>query len=171
MNSLIKRNKNIIGNTHVNIKNRKIITSTSNNSVPDKKRLVLSTNNIPNDLIKFKDEKKLENKIKKSEDKQNRLTVSKNCWYVLQITCKGNIGYKKGIIQIYDSDKKNLIFPIVKLPNIIYTNLEKIDTIESLNKLKEFNLYFKTGDYNWIHLISENLDFTNNIKKVKPNTG
>ena len=166
MNSLIKRNKNIIGNTHVNIKNRKIITSTSNNSVEDKKRLVLSTNNIPNDLIKFKDEKKLENKIKKSEDKQNRLTVSKNCWYVLQITCKGNIGYKKGIIQIYDSDKKNLIFPIVKLPNIIYTNLEKIDTIESLNKLKEFNLYFKTGDYNWIHLISENLDFTNNIKKV-----
>jgi hypothetical protein len=97
--------------------------------------------------------------------------VKKNSWYKLNVKLYESTPYKKGILKIVDENKDNLVCPSIRLPNILFSNRDKVDSVEELDELREFNIHFKTGDYNTIHVYSVNLDIIDkNITLVSNNT-
>lgn len=93
----------------------------------------------------------------------NKYNIVKNNWHKMNVILNNSKEYKKGLIKIFSGSEKDQIFPVLKLPDIIFTKLNKINNIEELNKLLEFNIYFKTRDAPMIQTYSINL----NIKIVK----
>lgn len=93
----------------------------------------------------------------------NRYNVIKNNWHKMNVILVNNKENKKGLIKILNGTAKEQIFPAIKLPDIIFTKLNKINDIKELNNLLEFNIYFKTKEINVIQTYSINL----NIKTVK----
>ena len=95
----------------------------------------------------------------------NRYTVAKNSWYEMTIKIAPGTPYKKGLIKILEGDGKVLAFPIIKLPNIIYSNLDKVDKLEDLNRIIDYSFFIKTGDYTMLHVYSINLQIKNHVIK------
>lgn len=93
------------------------------------------------------------------EPSTNRLTVSKNSWYGLNIKIVAGTEYKKGILKIFDGEGKILLLPTIRLPNIIFSKVDKVKSIEELNHLDEFNIYFKTGDTNVVQIYTINFGY------------
>lgn len=83
-----------------------------------------------------------------------RYAVLPNCWYKLNIGINipkkllgenNDFFYKKGILKIcIAGQEKNLLFPIVKLPNVLFTKINKIQNFEKLSNLDNFIIIFKT---------------------------
>ena len=96
-----------------------------------------------------------------------RFNVAKNSWYRLHITLYSepeySTEYKKGLVKIFGDGDKNQIFPVIKLPNIIFTDKDKIASVSELGRLNIFDIFFKTTDITFIQVYSLNLS----IKEMK----
>ena len=78
--------------------------------------------------------------------KVNRHTVHKNSWYRYNLTTNPGINYKCGTIKICGANEKEQLIPAIKLPNIIFSDNDKIVSLDDLDKLTSSTIYFKTKD-------------------------
>lgn len=72
---------------------------------------------------------------------EHKFDLHPNKWYTLVVKLKEPS--KEGLLKILDAKKQN-IFPLVKLPNVIHSTQKKV-TIEELHKVNDYRLYFKAG--------------------------
>jgi len=101
---------------------------------------------------------------------EKKFAVTKNSWYLLDIKLNIVPNYKKGLMKIFDYTKKNQIFPNIKLPYIIFSSINKINSIDDFKKLQKFNIYFKTNDTKLINIYGLNLNMSYiKIEKVNEN--
>lgn len=89
----------------------------------------------------------------------SRYNVVKNTWYKLRIDLHdGENEYRNGLLKIYGDLERTQIFPTIKLPNIIFTSKSKIESIEDLDKLTSFNVYFKSVDTAYVNIQMVNVN-------------
>lgn len=79
--------------------------------------------------------------------KANRHTVHKNSWYKYKLTINPGTSYKSGLVKICGTDEKDILIPTIKLPNILFADDDKVNSLEDLDKLNTFTIFFKTKNH------------------------
>lgn len=96
----------------------------------------------------------------------SKYNVFKNSWYKFEIILNPTTPYRRGVFKIFGPSEKQMLFPVIKLPDIVLTKTQKVSTIDELDKLTDFTICFKTDECVTINVSSSNLSIRN-IKLVK----
>lgn len=88
-------------------------------------------------------------------------------YYRLVVNLKKKAEYKSGQIKLIDINNK-LIFPIIKLPNIIFSSVKKesIKLISDLNNLTSFIVYFQNTYSKLLNIQVNNLECVINLISI-----
>lgn len=84
-------------------------------------------------------------------------TVTKNTWFNLSVKLNKNVMYQTGIIKIFDSKKQSVIYPVTRLPDILFTNKTNAESIEEMDSYRSFNIFFHTFSNTMINIIAADL--------------
>lgn len=97
-----------------------------------------------------------------------KFAVVKKSWCKLSIVLKHDTIYQSGVVKIFDHNKKNIIFPTFKLPDIIFTKNNSAESIEEMDKYRTFDVYINTLNNALINVYTLNLDIQDmKLTKVK----